>query len=138
MMLGQLVRVAGGVLVGVLVGAVPAALYAGLVGAVHVSIYGRSDGVPAFISGCVLVGAVLGLLGYIACALSGSAGRQSASHRAPPGVSRLLESARCTADAIERRRGREPGLIWCHHCGDRTRNRPGTLSGLYRSFETRN
>jgi hypothetical protein len=63
-MLGQIVHVVAPLLVSLLFGAVPAALYAGLVGAVHFGVYGRWDQIPSFTLGCVLVGAMLGLLGY--------------------------------------------------------------------------
>jgi hypothetical protein len=57
-----IVRVIVRPLVGLVLGAAAAALYAGLVGAVHLSVYGRWDNIPTFAGGCVLVGSVLGLL----------------------------------------------------------------------------
>ena len=59
----QVVRVGVRLAAGAMMGAVPGALYAGLVGSVHFGLYGRWDRVPAFAVGCVLVGALLGLLG---------------------------------------------------------------------------
>jgi len=105
-MLGQFVRVVTGVLVSTVSGAVLGALYAGLVGAVHLGAYGRWDRVPAFAVGCVLVGAVLGLLGRMAWALSGEAARERRGCRSPPHGSRLPGSASGTADQEERGRGR--------------------------------
>jgi hypothetical protein len=70
-MLGQIVHVAVRVLVGMASGTLLGALYAGLVGAVHLGVGGRWDHVPAFAAGCVLAGAVLGLVGGVAWALWG-------------------------------------------------------------------
>jgi hypothetical protein len=74
-MLRQIVRGAVWVLVGTGSGALAGALYGGLVGAAHLGGYGRWDHIPAFAVGCVLVGAVFGLLVCLAWALSGKASR---------------------------------------------------------------
>jgi len=58
----QIVRGIVRPLVGLALGAAAAVLYAGLVGAVHVGVYGRWDKIPTYAVGCVLVGAVIGLL----------------------------------------------------------------------------
>jgi hypothetical protein len=82
-MLGQSlvvgVRVAGQGLAGAVLGAAPAAVYAVLVGAVHLAIYGRWGGVPAFALGCVLVGALVGLLAGLTLALT----EEAPQHREP-------------------------------------------------------
>jgi hypothetical protein len=57
-------------LVSMVSGALVGGLYAGLVGTVHLVVYGRWDHIPAFTLGCVLAGAVLGLLGRTAWSLS--------------------------------------------------------------------
>jgi hypothetical protein len=67
---GQLVRGVVRMSAGVVLGAAPGALYAALIGAVHLGVYGRWDQVPAFAVGCILVGALLGLLGGMKWALS--------------------------------------------------------------------
>ena len=64
------VRAGMRVLVSLVLGAALGALYAGLVGAVHLGAYGRWDQIPAFAVSCVLVGAVLGLLGRMAWGFS--------------------------------------------------------------------
>ena len=61
-MSSSFVRVVVRQLAGLVLGASPGALYAGLVAAVHFGVYGRWDRVPAFAVGCVLIGAVIGLL----------------------------------------------------------------------------
>jgi hypothetical protein len=66
-----------------LLGAVLGALYAGLVGAVHLGVSGRWDRVPAFAVGCVLVGALFGLLGGIKWARSGAAAPDSSPRQQP-------------------------------------------------------
>jgi hypothetical protein len=58
---------------GVALGAAPGVLYGGLVAAVHLGVYGRWDQVPTFAVACVLVGAVVGLLGGAVSALWGDA-----------------------------------------------------------------
>jgi hypothetical protein len=73
------VRVAAQGLAGTVLGAAPAALYAVLVGAVHLAIYGRWGGVPAFALGCVLVGALVGLLAGLTLALT----EEAPQHREP-------------------------------------------------------
>jgi hypothetical protein len=72
-MLGQIVRGVVRTSAGLVLGGVPGALYAGLVGAVHFGVYGRWDRAPAFAVGCILVGALFGLVGGIHWALSGEA-----------------------------------------------------------------
>jgi hypothetical protein len=59
-----LVRLATGVGLGV----VPGALYGALAGVVHRAAFGRWDSVHAFTLGCIIAGAVLGLLGAVASA----------------------------------------------------------------------
>jgi hypothetical protein len=76
-MLGQIVRMVIRMSAGVVTGTAPGALYASLIGAVHLSVYGSWDRVPAFIVGCILVGALVGLLGSIRWALSGKAAPDS-------------------------------------------------------------
>jgi len=70
-MLVRIVRGLVRVSVGLALGAVPGALYGAAVGTVHLGVYGRWDRAPAFAVGCVLVGALFGLLGGIEWALSG-------------------------------------------------------------------
>jgi hypothetical protein len=82
------VRVLTHMLVGLMLGAIPGALYAGLVGAVHFGVYGRWDRVLDFAVGTVLVGAVLGLLGGIAWAVSDKATRNKEDGRSAPRPSR--------------------------------------------------
>ena len=65
-MLGHIVRAVVRVLVSSMLCAALGALYAGLIGAVHLGVSGRWDQIPVFAKGCVLVGALLGLLGRIA------------------------------------------------------------------------
>jgi hypothetical protein len=72
-MLGQIVRMVVRISAGMVLGALPGALYAGLVGAVHLGVYGRWDRVPAFAVGCILVGALFGLLGGSKWALAAEA-----------------------------------------------------------------
>ena len=98
-MLEEIVRVVVRLSAGVVLGVVPGALYAGLVGAVHLGVYGRWDRVPAFAVGCVMVGALFGLLGGIGWALSGEAAPGSSrspaasrSHVTEAGQSRNLLS----------------------------------------------
>jgi hypothetical protein len=75
-MLGQIVCGTVRIFVGTGSGALAGTLYAGLVGAAHLGGFGRWDQIPDFAVGCVLVGAVLGLLlGCLAWALSGKAAR---------------------------------------------------------------
>jgi len=62
-MLVRIVRGLVRVSVGLALGAVPGALYGIAVGTVHLGVYGRWDRAPAFAVGCVLVGALFGLLG---------------------------------------------------------------------------
>jgi hypothetical protein len=67
-----LVRIVVRLSAGMALGLVPAALYGRLVAAVHLAVYGRWDRAPAFALGCVIAGALLGLLGGVAWALSGN------------------------------------------------------------------
>ena len=110
-----LVRVVVRLATGVFLGAVPGALYAGLVGAVHLALYRRWDWIPAFAVGCVLAGALAGLLGGVAWALAGDTaaargwaappGRFAARWDLPqglPGPNRLSETSE----------GLHPGLQW--------------------------
>ena len=85
-MVGQVVRGVGRLSAGVALGVVPGALYAALVGAVHLGVYGRWDRIGAFAVGCVLVGAVFGLLGGIVWALSGAAARERRPVRSTAGL----------------------------------------------------
>jgi hypothetical protein len=66
LILRRVIRIAAALLIG----AAPGALYAILIGAVHLGVYGRWERVPAFAVGCVLTGAMIGLLGGISWALS--------------------------------------------------------------------
>jgi hypothetical protein len=75
-MLTHIIHTVVRVLVGPALGAGLGTLYGGLVGTVHFGLYGRVDQIPAFVAGCVLVGAVLGLLGYMVRKLSGKAARE--------------------------------------------------------------
>lgn len=79
-MLGQIVRGAVRMSAASVLGAAPGAIYAALVATVHLAVYGRWDRVPAFAVGCVMAGALLGLLVGIKWALS----RQAAPGRSPP------------------------------------------------------
>src|SRR6266545_4828250 len=113
-MLGQIVRVGVGVLVSMMLGAAVGAGYAGVVGTAHLSAYRRWDHIPAFAVGCVLVGALFGLLGGIGLALSGGAAWERADSRSPADSSRHPGPARGTADDEWRGRGRQPERA-CHH-----------------------
>jgi hypothetical protein len=137
-MLDQIVRVVVRVLVSAVLGAAAGALYAGLVGAVHLGAYGRWDQIPAFAVGCVLVGAVLGLLGRVAWALSGEAVRERADCQSPPSGSRHPGSARGTADEVGRGRGRQPDRAGDHAAGEEHPVYSGRFAWLCRGFETRN
>src|SRR5439155_614851 len=64
-------------------GAFLGALYAALVGTVHLGAYGRWEGIPAFAVGCILVGAVFGLLGCVLWAVWGEAAWGSAGSESP-------------------------------------------------------
>jgi hypothetical protein len=93
--------------VGVVLGVAPGAVYAGLVGAVHRGVSGRWDRVSTFAVGCVVAGALFGLLGGIGWALSGEVapgsrppadrphlpGRQAITPRTgePPRASEVVE-----------------------------------------------
>jgi hypothetical protein len=63
-MLAQMFRIITRPLIGPILGAAAGALYAGLVTTVHVAVYGRWDEIPIFGAGCVLVGALFGLILY--------------------------------------------------------------------------
>jgi hypothetical protein len=60
--LEQLARLGVRLSASVVLGAVAGALYAALVSGVHFAVYERWNQIPAFAKGCILVGAVLGLL----------------------------------------------------------------------------
>ena len=72
-MLGQIVRMVIRMSAGLVMGAAPGALYGSLVSVVHLGVYGGWDRIPAFAVGCVLVGALFGLLGSIGWAVAGEA-----------------------------------------------------------------
>jgi hypothetical protein len=61
-MLGQIISVGVRALASVGCGVAAGAFYGGLVGVVHFGVHGRWDHTPGFAVGCVVVGAVLGLL----------------------------------------------------------------------------
>jgi hypothetical protein len=133
-MLEQVVHGMGRIGAGVLIGAAPGALYAGLVGAVHLGVSGRWDRIPAFAIGCVLVGALFGLLGGIRWALSGEAGPESLL----PTANRPAASA--TVGWLARRHPRRPGAVLGKGSRRRTRCpdagfqvRPARLRRLQRS-----
>lgn len=67
---GRIVQVVARVLVSTVSGALSGALYAALVGTVHRGTYGRWDQIPAFAVGCVIGGAVLGMLAGMVLVLS--------------------------------------------------------------------
>jgi hypothetical protein len=69
-MLGLIIRIVLRILATLMVGAAPGALYASVVGAIHLGVYGQWERVPAFAVGCVLVGALIGLVGGISWAFS--------------------------------------------------------------------
>lgn len=74
MMLGPVFRIVIRIAACLVLGAAPGALYASLVIAVHRGTYGAWDRVPAFVVGCILVGAMIGLLGGIRWVLSDEPG----------------------------------------------------------------
>ena len=134
---GQRVRVTIRVLVGLVLGAVSGALYATLVAAVHLGVYRRWDHLPGFAADCVLVGAVLGLLGGIACALSCEAatGRpgnpRRPRRRGHPGDTRGPE------DEAEGRGARRPDRTRHHAPSDGPVVRPGYFPRACRAFDPR-
>jgi hypothetical protein len=133
----QIVRVSVRVLVSMVLGAVPAALYAGLVGTVHLSVYGRWDQIPAFTACCVLVGAALGLLGYFAWTLTVEATLDRAGSRSLPRDSQPPESTRGTVDD-GRGSGRPLQRAGQHAAVSEHPVRPDRFAWLCRGFESRN
>ena len=106
-MLAQVIRGVVRLSATVALGAVPGAVYAALVGAVHLGVYGRWDRVPAFAVGCVVVGALFGLVGGVRWALSG----EPAPGGSPPPAARGLAPAPLAVPSRPSgRHPRRPGL----------------------------
>lgn len=135
-MLGQIVRAVVRVLVSMVLGGAAGALYASVVGMVHLGAYRRWDGIPALAVVCFLLGAVLGLLGRVAWALSSGAARVKGSRRSPTAGSAHPGSARGTAD--DEGRGHPPDRACYPAAGGEYPVRPGRFAWLCRGFATRN
>jgi hypothetical protein len=58
--------------VGALLGVAPGALYAALVSVVHRGTYGTWGRIPCFVVGCVVTGALLGLVAGVVWTVSGA------------------------------------------------------------------
>jgi hypothetical protein len=134
---GQIARVAVRGMISMASGVLLGALYAALVGTVHLGAYGRWEGIPGFAVGCILVGALLGLLGCILWAVWGEAAWGSAGSESPPSGSPGSGPARRTAEGGtdgERRPVRP-----CDGApGDRLAPRRGCWSGMWRNFASPN
>jgi hypothetical protein len=137
-MTGLIARAAVRVLFSMAAGALFGAVYAALVSTAHIVAYGRWAGIPAFAFGSILVGLALGLLGFVVWAVWGEAARKSAGGGSPPVRSRPSESARRPADEEGGGRRLRPVCLHDHAPGDVRAARPGSWSGLWRSFASPN
>jgi hypothetical protein len=137
-MRGQMVRVGAWVLGRLVLGALSGALYAGLIGVVHFGVYGTWDQLPAFAVGCILVGALFGLLGSTGWVLLGRAAGVKAPGQSPTGGNWHPGSERGSADDNGRSRGRQPDRAYHHAADNEHPVRPGRFSWLCRGYGSRN
>jgi hypothetical protein len=137
-MFGQFMHVVVRVLAGPVLGAAVGAFYGGLAGTAHGLAHGRWGQVPAFVAGCALFGAALGLLGGVAFAHWSGAARRKRNCRSPARDSGYPGPARGTVDEEETGRGRPPDRAGHLPAGDGQPVCPDWLARLYRTFATQN
>jgi hypothetical protein len=105
---------------GTMLGLVPAGLYGGLAAAIHFAAAGRWDRSPAFALGCLIAGALLGLLGGGVWALSGQGPAPVRRRAAGPLLPRQL------FQCLQHGRARTPRLGGAARNGERVGSRRGT------------
>jgi hypothetical protein len=81
-------RVVARLCAGMVLGLVAAGIYGGLVAAIYFLVTGNWDEPPDFVLGCVLTGALLGMLGGAAWALSGQGAAPVSRRDSPPPLPR--------------------------------------------------